>query len=437
MLCYVCGNLGHYARDCDERKGERALYTAAEDIDIEEDDKNEFAYVTTDEPVMFLQSHILLDNQASVSIFSNRDLLTNVKISDNQIVLNGVQSNAKGVRVDQEGQFNEINNAYYSEKATANILSFAAMVDEGAQIRYNQKESRFRLQPKGSPNIYSFFKQSIPGSEGRFYVCDVRSMVSNHATSHPTYKHALVQTVSDNMKPFTKREIASASGARKLIARMGYPSVEEAISMLRDSSDFTVIEHDFRVADTIWGKDIASIKGKTTERKSRAPSLTMTPSVVQQQQILSIDIVYVEKVALLVAISHPLDLTLGVILEHADTGKSSRCAESVKKCLDIINATLRSRNFIVSIIMSDGEGATAKILTYLERLSVEVNVTGAGGHVARIERRIRMIKERIRSHIAGSLPFALTINGLSMLALYCISRINYQNSGSRTGGMTP
>ena len=126
----------------------------------------------------------------------------------------------------------------------------------------------------------------------------------------------------------------------------------------------------------------------------------MTPSVVQQQQILSIDIMYVEQVALLVAISHPLDLTLGVILEHADTGKPSRCAESVKRCLDIILATLKSRNFIVSIIMSDGEGAIAKISTYLEKLSIEVNVTGAGGHVAQIERRIRMIKERIRSHIA-------------------------------------
>ena len=383
---------------------------------------------------MFSRSHVLLNNQASVSIFSNRDLLTNVKLSDNQIVLNGVQSNAKGVRIDQEGQFNEIRNVYYSENATANILSFAAMVDEGAQIRYNQKDSRFTLQPKRSPNIYSFCRQSIPGSEGRFYACDVRSMVSNHATSHPTSEHALVQTVSDNMKLFTKREIASASNARDMIARMGYPSVEEAISMLRDGSNFTVTEHDFRVADTIWGKDIASIKGKTTKRKSQAPSLTMTPSVVQQQQILSIDIMYVEQVALLVAISHPLDLTLGVILEHADTGKPSRCAESVKMCLDIILATQKSRNFIVSIIMPDGEGAIAKISTYLEKLSIEVNVTGAGGHVTRIERRIRMIKERIRSHIAGRLPFALTISGLSMLALYCISRINYQHSGSKPGG---
>lgn len=160
-------------------------------------------------------------------------------------------------------------------------------------------------------------------------------------------------------------------------------------------------------------------KGKTVKRKAQASNLIITPRLVQQQQILSIDVIFVEQVALLVAVSHPLDLTLGVILENADTGKPSRCAESVKKCLDIIVATLMSRNFIVSLIMSDGEGAIGKLVPYLERLSIEVNISGAGGHVAKIERRIRVIKERIRSHICGRLPFALTINGLSMLALYC------------------
>ena len=51
-----------------------------------------------------------------------------------------MQANAKGVRVDQEGSFNEMDHVYYSKNATANILSFAAMVDDGAKIRYDQKE---------------------------------------------------------------------------------------------------------------------------------------------------------------------------------------------------------------------------------------------------------------------------------------------------------
>ena len=129
---------------------------------------------------MFSRSHVLLDNQASVSIFSNRDLLTNVKLSKNQIVLNGVQSNAKGVRVDQEGQFNEIGNVYYSENATANILSFAAMVDEGAQIRYNQKGSQFTLQPAVSADrAYQTVKV-----DSMSVMCDQRFQITQQVTQH-------------------------------------------------------------------------------------------------------------------------------------------------------------------------------------------------------------------------------------------------------------
>ena len=70
-------------------------------------------------------------------------------------------------------------------------------------------------------------------------------------------------------------------------------------------------------------------------------------------------------------------------------------------------------------------------------LGIEVDITGAGGHVARIERRIQMIKERVRAHICGRLPFTLSFLGMSMLILYCVSRINYQPSGPRPGGPSP
>ena len=217
VICCVCGETGHYARDCENRKsGEQALFAEAED-DIDEDDRTvESASVTTNEVILFARSHVLLDNQASVNVFCNADLLTDVRRSKHGILLNGVQADAQGVRVDYEGNFGEVGPVYYSRRATANILSFAAMVDRGAEIRCNHIAGRFTLQPRGSKNIYSFCRQPVSGSNGRFYVCDVESMVKEVATQHRIEK-VLVNTVSNNMSRFTKREIASAAKARQLL----------------------------------------------------------------------------------------------------------------------------------------------------------------------------------------------------------------------------
>ena len=67
--------------------------------------------------------------------------------------------------------------------------------------------------------------------------------------SHHPIGTALVTTVSDNMARYAKREIASAGRARELLARMGYPPVGMAITMIRGGNNFDVSENDFRV---VW-----------------------------------------------------------------------------------------------------------------------------------------------------------------------------------------
>ena len=146
---------------------------------------------------------------------------------------------------------------------------------------------------------------------------------------------------------------------------------------------------------------------------------------------------YLESTVIHIAVSTPLDMILAVSLIRLDTAKTSRAAAVVKPALCEMISILKSGNFLVHVIMSDKEGAIGKMRVDLMVLGIEVDVSAAGGHVARIERRIQMVKEKARAHICGRLPFTPNELCLNYLALYCVSRINCQLSGSRPGSLSP
>ena len=136
----------------------------------------------------------------------------------------------------------------------------STLVDSGAKVRYDHSKNGLTVQPRGSNTVYNFSRHNVEGSESKFYVCN---MGSKQAILKD-YSQTLLTTVADNMTKYTKREVMGARKARELLARLGYPSVENAIAMLRDGTGFDVTPYDFKVADAIWGPDIASLRGKTT-----------------------------------------------------------------------------------------------------------------------------------------------------------------------------
>ena len=81
--------------------------------------------------------------------------------------------------------------------------------------------------------------------------------------------------------------------------------------------------------------------------------------------------------------------------------------------------------------------ALVTLVDELGKLGVDIDISGAGGHVARIERRIRVIKERLRAHVSYHLPFTLSSVGIVMCVLYVVSRLNYEPYGERDYGPSP
>jgi hypothetical protein len=328
--CYVCGRKGHLAYQCADRKEQvpdKALVTSGEYQEDTEDDQNEWnsAFIATSEcHALFSCYEILLDNEASLNVFRDSELLSNIRRAKRKVVMKGVQSAAQGVEITSEGTFQDCGRVYYSDKSSANILSFACQVDSGAKIHYITESDKFTMKPNGSRNTYTFQRKNIEGSEGRFYSCDIRTMITEEET-------ALVQTVDEQMRHFTKRDIDGATRARLMKSRMGYPSTANAIQMSSTGSNFGLSARDFHVADAIWGPDIEAIKGKTRKLASNPADMTITPLLVQEQQVLSVDVMFVERVPILLGVAHPLDLTMAADLHSLEMNKPSRAAAAVRR----------------------------------------------------------------------------------------------------------
>jgi Zinc knuckle len=109
--CFVCDVAGHYARDCSQKKVGDAALVAQLSIDEGEEDElfydedPEAAYVVGMEVALFTREDVLLDSQASVNVFSNKDLLHDIGAAKQAITLKGVEQGTRGVSIRDEGDF--------------------------------------------------------------------------------------------------------------------------------------------------------------------------------------------------------------------------------------------------------------------------------------------------------------------------------------------
>ena len=87
---------------------------------------------------------------------------------------------------------------------------------------------------------------------------------------NPCNKHfAFINTVSGNKEGYTKRQVKGTEVARTLYAKLCYPSWKYFKWVIRSNQikDCPVTVEDFDVALKIWGKNIAELKGNTTQSK--------------------------------------------------------------------------------------------------------------------------------------------------------------------------
>ena len=143
-----------------------------------------------------------------------------------------------------------------------------------------------------------------------------RSRLINNLTPcnliNPILYKAYMFTVREQMKKYTKHEVKRAERSRDLQWRLGVATPHQLNKQLRFNKieDPNCYPQDIAVAEDIWGKDLANLKGKSTV-KNNLPIVYDTKVVVTRQlQTAYGDVMFFQGKPYLVIILQPIDLIL-------------------------------------------------------------------------------------------------------------------------------
>ena len=218
------------------------------------------------------------------------------------------------------------------------------------------------------------------------------------------------------MEGFTKHELKGANLARKAQAILGHPSSKELSQVVSNNfgiNNCPINPIDITNADTIYGRDLGGIRGKTVRKKPERVQgdIIKIPKdfyKLHRFVTLTADIMYVNGVPFLTTLSRKISMRTA---EHIQ----SRSAASLSRALIKVIKLYARGGFTVNLIMMDQEFATLESTFDI----VEINTTAAREHVGEIERSIRTIKERGRS-ISSTLPYTTLPKQLVIHLVYYV-----------------
>ena len=223
----------------------------------------------------------------------------------------------------------------------------------------------------------------------------------------------MINTVKENVRKYTNDQVRRANEARRF--QQTIRNVSDA--MLREIvkkgmiTNCPITIQDIDVALDIYGPNIKAVIGKTTRTRSSPSNEILTPIpgyVLKNHSIIKllIDIFYVNQISFL--------MTLGAIVNFITVhALPDERMSTIKKDLDRVIKMYESRGFKIAQIDTDGQFEPLKT-----HYGVLMNICAQEEHVAAIEKKIRLIKERHRADLSG-IPFAVLPR---MLVIYLVYR---------------
>ena len=385
--------------------------------------------------------HILLDNQSSVHIFRNKKLLKSIVSSETTLHLGGV---VKGtvLKTNQMGSFLDIanRNVWYSTDSVANILSFRQLEQDGHSPSYDQLKKAF-IVPTRHYGVLEF-----PWDQrAEHYVCDFAIHMEKRNTLM-TKASDILTTIASNEAQYPKRLVKAARRARDLQARLGFLSTGKLAELINSGNltNESVSVQDIERADNILGPAVASLKGKTQKRQPTRLPIENPRQVVRGPLVMHLDIIFVRAVPYLLSVTTPLGYIMIDVLSQSAKPMSHdkmdafvRSAPAIRRSLLMMLNRYRARHFAVSTILTDNEGGVTQMESELSSMGITVVACGPGQHIALVEHKAKLVKQRRRCHI-HHVPFALPFLLLEMYLVYhCVYTLNCMPTSTRGDHVAP
>jgi len=382
MKCVNCGKKGHPAKACPEK---------AQDKDDEEDEEPPMAGMTVaccatgNGKRLHQYYEICLDNGSQVNIVDSR-LLTNLCTARRTYrSMNGV------AHTERMGYLDGFFDCQACDDCPTNIISMAR-VEDMYPITYTQGE---KITVHMDERDVGFIRRD------GMYVADFSDwLVDDEDRVSEIHTDLCLHTVEERESLYTCKQVRKALKAGECLRALGYPSLQDAINLVKDGNVRNVpygVEDVHRFFD-IYGAQIPALRGKTTKKHVRPLAMEDRSAKIQlTRQVLVADVMHVCGAKFLVSVSSPLEI---LMVKHLQNLSKDSLGAGVQAHIN----TLRSRGFEPERVLVD----PFKSLMSLQGAypGVDIDPCGAGDHLDKIDIRIRRIKELVRAVIAD-LPYAL------------------------------
>ena len=290
----------------DEAKTDTTNAITFASLGVHDEEDNDTSFVFAQDVQLVEMQHggrfppewILLDNQSTVDVFTNRRPLKNIRRSNKNMFIHCTAGVAKTNLI---GVLPGYGTVWYHPNGIANILSLSKVKEKYRVTFDSDINSQFMVHcTDGTQRIC---QQSPRG----LYFLDTSLTPQPTSGGHGT---VLVTTVADNANSFSNSDYAQAVLARKIQKIIGRPTTRSFIHILDNTllPNCPVNGKDVLRAEQIFGPDIGSLKGETVRRQPRRVQVeeVALPATIQEhynEVILACDIMYVNKIPFLMSIS--------------------------------------------------------------------------------------------------------------------------------------